>query len=230
MGLDRHGLLTNVQISGQKQVLLFRKEPECLMSDQVSVLNWLYPLSLYVFLHLISGSACRFKVVGWLKKRFTTPLEAEAHYSGSGSAIPPGPTELSLETLSSLFSRYCQDKLNLKISDNFLTCAAPAMSHLNDAGRRNILYDLAKGIATLRSDGSDYLFLLKRMPMGLVEYMAAFFISSDSRNVRCFGVYIYHLCVFRFLDVPVITECGLKRCTPTLGKSGPNYIMAQCGL
>ena len=67
---------------------------------------------------------------------------------------------------------------------------APAMNHLIVAGRANVQYDLAKGIAVLRKlmIGLTLFFLSNTfIPLGLLQNMASFFISSDSRNV-CFCV------------------------------------------
>lgn len=141
---------------------------------------------LILTLNKIAASACRFKVVGWLKKKFVTPLEAEEHYFTATlpkSTSTSTQTEMSLEVLSTLFSQYCRDKLNLNVENDFLVYAAPAMNRLKAAGRTNVLHDLAKGIGISRNDGSDSLFPVKRMPMGLLQFIATFFVSSDSRNV-----------------------------------------------
>ena len=57
------------------------------------------------------------------------------------------------------------------------------MKHLQDAGRLNVIYDLVKGFGTKRPDGSDSYFPTKRMPMGLLQYMAQFFVAKPGQNV-----------------------------------------------
>ena len=42
----------------------------------------------------------------------------------------------------------------------------------------NVLYNLAKGIGTMRPDQSDSSFSIKQMPLGLVEYIAHFFAAQ----------------------------------------------------
>jgi len=49
------------------------------------------------------------------------------------------------------------------------------MAQLSDNGRTNVLYNLPKGMGTLRHDMKDSRFPIKRMPMGLEEYTAQFF-------------------------------------------------------
>lgn len=102
-----------------------------------------------------------------MKKKFVSPLEAETHYFSIAQPkviSTSTQTELSLEVLSDQFSRYCKEKYYLD-ADDFLLYVAPAMHRLNVAGRSNVLYDLAKGIAVLRNDGSESLFPVKRMPI-----------------------------------------------------------------
>ncbi len=85
--------------------------------------------------------------------------------------------------LSALFSRYCDEQFECTVPDDFLLYAAPAMSQLSVSHRSNVLYNLAKGLSCMRADKSDSLFPTKRMPMGLLEFMANFFVSSESRKV-----------------------------------------------
>jgi hypothetical protein len=42
-----------------------------------------------------------------------------------------------------------------------------------------VLYSLAKGIGTMREDQSDSKFSTKRMPLGLMEYIANFFVAQN---------------------------------------------------
>ena len=60
-------------------------------------------------------------------------------------------------------------------SKDFLLPAASAMSQLSIGGRTNVVYNLAKGMGTLRPDSKESRFPINRMPVGLVEYAAQFF-------------------------------------------------------
>ena len=46
------------------------------------------------------------------------------------------------------------------------------------------MYNLAKGMGTLRDDKEDSRFPIKRMPMGLVEYTAQFFAFDNLQQVK----------------------------------------------
>ena len=169
-----------------------------------------------------AGSACRFKVVGSLKKKFSSPKVAEAHILqvelpaavaqakdchvststvevGLQTKFPPAPTchidcetELSfplsesedenLVVLSALFSELLL-KRGITLPDDFLTYCVKAMQQLLKNNRSNVVYKLVKGIGTVRSDDSDSCFPCKRMPMGLLEYMADFFSSKRIQQV-----------------------------------------------
>ncbi|XP_064396992.1 uncharacterized protein LOC135343891 isoform X1 [Halichondria panicea] len=88
---------------------------------------------------------------------------------------------------SLLFSRYCAEQFECTectVPDDFLLYAARAMSQLS------VSNTLAKGFGCMRADRSDSLFPTNRMPMGLLEFMANFFVSSESRKVpSCPGDY-----------------------------------------
>ena len=58
-----------------------------------------------------------------------------------------------------------------------------AMAVLKESGRSNVLYRLARALATPRTDGTGSLFPTDRMPMGLLEYMAVFFDSNTYPQV-----------------------------------------------
>ena len=52
--------------------------------------------------------------------------------------------------------------------------AANAMVQLSEGGWTNMLYNLAKGMGTMKPDAKVSRFPVTRMPMGLVEYTAHF--------------------------------------------------------
>lgn len=62
-----------------------------------------------------------------------------------------------MEYLSTIiFAEVCEKKRGVKVPEDFLVLASSAIHHLSEKGRSNIiLYSLAKGIGTVREDGSD---------------------------------------------------------------------------
>ena len=103
------------------------------------------------------------------------------------------PTESRLPLLSEVFSVYLLTMF--KLSD-FLHLAASAMLHLSNNRRTNVLYNLAKGMGTLRQDKEDSRFPIKRMPMGLVEYTVQFFAFDNLQQVRtCKRIYTNHISI-----------------------------------
>ena len=93
------------------------------------------------------------------------------------------PAESQLLALSRLFSAYLRDQFSLVVPNDFLNNAASAMLRLSDGGHTNVAYNLAKGIGTMRPDQSDSRFPIKRMPLGLVEYVAQFFAADNLQQV-----------------------------------------------
>ena len=91
--------------------------------------------------------------------------------------------DLMLEALSFDFSQLCKRDFGLEVPNDFLLYATAAMCQLTDSGRSNVLYNLAKGIGSKREDKDDSRFPTKRMPMGLIEYSANFFVAEDINQV-----------------------------------------------
>lgn len=83
--------------------------------------------------------------------------------------------------------------MGLSVPDDFVILAAKAMLQLKNSGRSNVLYNLAKAIGTIREDGSDSRLPTKRMPMGLIEYIASCFVADNLQSVRSLYriIYIY---------------------------------------
>ena len=81
---------------------------------------------------------------------------------------------IDMDSISKLFSKHCKE-IGLDVPNNFLKLSASAMINLRENNRENTVYNLVLGIGTMREDGSDSCFPVKRMPMGLVEYAASFF-------------------------------------------------------
>lgn len=87
------------------------------------------------------------------------------------------PEESRLPVISEIFSTFVSNKFMLSVPKDFLCLATSAMVQLSKGGRTNVLYNLAKGIGTMRPDKKDSQFPVMQMPMGLVEYTAQFFCS-----------------------------------------------------
>ena len=107
------------------------------------------------------------------------------------------PPDDQLKAISAVFVQFaCSDGIT-GIQEDFLTLCLAAMHHLQKSGCSNIQYNLACGLGSERSDGSDSLFPAKRMPVGLVEHAAAFFISSPwvsyTRTVDIFLYLSHHI-------------------------------------
>ena len=97
------------------------------------------------------------------------------------------PVETHLQVLSGLFTSYLSVASSVSVPDDFLNHAAAAIVCLRKSGRTNVIYNLAKGIGTLRADKTDSRFPIKQMPMGLVEYIAQFFAEDNLQKV-CFNI------------------------------------------
>ena len=201
----RNGPAISRQNFGTVLGSLCRKDQEALSAEAVCFCAYLVHVCIKF---AVTTSACRFKVVGWLVKKYKTPREAEATYfgypssshcaaqstSGQSSAEPSGvssvvhlfkqlPLETQLQTLSTLFSSYVSSKYSISVPDDYLEYSAMAMANLRHNACSNVLYNLAKGMGTPRADGSDSRFPVKRMPMGLIEYAASFFACDNLQSV-----------------------------------------------
>ena len=82
----------------------------------------------------------------------------------------------TLQLLSEIFSAYCS-KFGLEVPIDFIRYSAQGMQH---AGRTNFLYNLAKGLGTMRSDGEDP---TKQLVTGLFEYTVNFFNTTHKTQV-----------------------------------------------
>jgi len=142
------------------------------------------------------------------------------------------PTESQLSALSKLFSAYLRDQFSLTVPDDFLKNAASAMLRLSDGGRTNVLYNLAKGIGTMRPDQSDSRFPIKQMPLGLVEYAAHFFAADNLQQVSryLFSSVVKFKKLYKYrCPVQQTIVSGYKLCMPILDRNGLNFIVGSCG-
>ena len=80
----------------------------------------------------------------------------------------------------------------VSVPGDFLTYTAKAMMNLKSSGRTNLLYNLAKGVGSLRADDTTSRFPTDRMPMGLIKYITSFYVCDDVNQVLDYnkGVYI----------------------------------------
>ena len=76
------------------------------------------------------------------------------------------------------------ESLGVYVPADFLQLSISAMKHLANGGHSNVLYGIAKGMGTVRTDNSDSVFPVKRVVTGLVEYCVNFFNAGDAQNVR----------------------------------------------
>ena len=118
-----------------------------------------------------SSSASQMQVSPPESVSIQQPFEA---CSKSLVALPP--TE-KLAVLTQLCCGICK----CTVETDFLQLAFCAMQHLKKNGRSN---QLCKCVGTMRSDGSDSLLPVNRMPTGLIEYVVNFYSAQTIAKVR----------------------------------------------
>lgn len=87
-----------------------------------------------------------------------------------------------IQFVSEMFAVYCSSQ-NVAVPSDFLQLAIKGMTHLKNAGRSNVLYNLSKGLGTKRSDGSDTRFPCKQVVTGLLEHCVNFFNATYGDQV-----------------------------------------------
>lgn len=141
-----------------------------------------------------TGSGCRIKVHR-LKQEFSTPDEAEAHLLAQIKDIENRPVQTGFQVRSSnlsmsdaenslcqMLTHWCAIK-GISVPENFNSFFLRAMEYLHENGHSDLFYNLAKGFGTMRHDGSDSRFPVRRMPFGLLDYMARFFSCDNYQQV-----------------------------------------------
>ena len=83
-----------------------------------------------------------------------------------------------MRVISSLFQQFALMQYDVHIPADFLQLSLIAVKHLNQCGRSNVVYGVAKAIGTMQPDTSDSRLPARRMPMGLLEYMVNFYNSN----------------------------------------------------
>lgn len=76
--------------------------------------------------------------------------------------------------MNEMFCSHASAYYQMKFPNDFLT-SLKGMKHLSETERMNVLYELARGLGIMRSDGTDSLFPTSRMPMGMLHFMVGFF-------------------------------------------------------
>ena len=93
------------------------------------------------------------------------------------------PPEDVLQFISELFATYCSKHAGLHVPSDYISLSVNAMQHLQSVGRKNVLYELSRGLGTMRDDGLDSQFPATRMPMGLLQYMIQVFNATSVQQV-----------------------------------------------
>ena len=88
-----------------------------------------------------------------------------------------------LELLGEVVSLVATKHFGCSISSDFIRLSMEAMKNLEEAGKKNIIYNLVLGFSRKRPDGSDCYFPIKRMPFGLLQYMSEFFNAGNGHSV-----------------------------------------------
>ena len=70
------------------------------------------------------------------------------------------------------------------LHSDFVGLALKATKHLQQSGRSDVLYGLARALGKMRVDGSDSRLPARRMPMGLLEHIVNFFNADSYSQVR----------------------------------------------
>ena len=88
-----------------------------------------------------------------------------------------------LDLMSKLFSSHACEHHDISIPKDFLKLVLDGLKHLRTCSRSNVIYGLARGIGSMRDDGSDSKLPARRMPTGLLEHMINFFNADQVRQV-----------------------------------------------
>ena len=132
-----------------------------------------------------------------------------------------------LETLGQSFSQYTWETYDVHVPDDFLSLAAKSMAQLKLSKHTNVLYNLAKGMATPREDGSDSRIPTKCMPM-----VANFFVADEIRKVSIVLVLVRvltHHCVGPCMShglSPVATD-DVQSVRTEMGQAPP-WFFVEC--
>ena len=79
----------------------------------------------------VTESACHYKVVAWLKSKFSIPADANVHYFSHDVPVssPCDDPEKQLFNMSHSFSALCKAKFGVEVPKDLLVLSAKAMVH-----------------------------------------------------------------------------------------------------
>ncbi|XP_070562222.1 uncharacterized protein [Ptychodera flava] len=90
-----------------------------------------------------------------------------------------------LMTVMDVAFKQIVEDVELDCPTDFLQLALPAMAHLQDKHKPNLIYLAAKGFGTMRTGGGDSRIPTDRMPYGVLEYSLQFFNASHTNQITC---------------------------------------------
>ena len=112
-----------------------------------------------------------------------TPLEVCDSMASFKPQFQALTAEDQLSMISELLMEHATKFYRVTVPKDFLQSSLMSMQHLDSSGKVNVLYELAKGLGTLRPDSTEPLFPITRMPFGLMQYMVTFFNSTPGTHV-----------------------------------------------
>lgn len=85
--------------------------------------------------------------------------------------------------MGELLCHYSKEFHQVAVPKDYLILSLKAMKHLESSGKVNVLYELARGLGTMRRESTDSCFPTTRMPFGMLQYMVMFFNSEPNKSV-----------------------------------------------
>lgn len=99
------------------------------------------------------------------------------------SGFQKSSADQQLSALCEMFCYYAKNFHGVSAPSDFVSVSILGMKQLEKSGRINVIHELAKGLGTMRPDGSDSYFPTSRMPMGLLQYIVLFFNAEPGKAV-----------------------------------------------
>ena len=112
-----------------------------------------------------------------------------------------------LQAISQQFELHAYNYHGISIPDNFLALVLSSRNHLMVHKRRDVITDMVKVIGTMRHDNSDSLLPVKRMPMGLLEYILSFYASDTKNAVRVNYINLKNFYYLNHMEILCIYMC-----------------------
>ena len=102
------------------------------------------------------------------------------------SGFQKSSADQQLSALCEMFCCHAKTFYGVVVPSDFVSMSILGMKQLEKSGRINVIHELAKGLGTMRPDGSDSCFPTSRMPMGLLQYIVQFFNTEPGKAVSCY--------------------------------------------